>query len=162
MRRSNGQQGKVCRRRDVGRKSGPDGIPGEIGVFRGNCLAIAGWRCAQYDGIVASAAASFSSAAGGDSMMMVLLIAGIGLLLAGLWRIGFGIPVKEFSFGNTLIIAGAVIACTGVIMLGALDRGSGVEGRRAAARRRCCRRHRARHCRRDRRRMRRRTIRRRK
>jgi hypothetical protein len=51
-------------------------------------------------------------------MRLVLLIAGIGLLLAGLLAIGFGIPVKEFSFGNTLILTGAVAACTGMIMLG--------------------------------------------
>ena len=51
-------------------------------------------------------------------MMVVLLIAGIGLLLAGLLAIGFGIPVKEFSFGNTLILTGAVAACTGMVMLG--------------------------------------------
>ena len=50
-------------------------------------------------------------------MMVVLLIAGIGILLAGLLGIGFGIPVKEFSFGNTLIITGVVAACTGMIML---------------------------------------------
>ncbi len=36
-------------------------------------------------------------------MMVVLLVAGIGLLLAGLVAIGFGIPINEFSFGNTLI-----------------------------------------------------------
>jgi hypothetical protein len=51
-------------------------------------------------------------------MMVVLLIAGIGLLLAGVLAIGFGIPVKEFSFGNTLILTGAVAACSGMIMLG--------------------------------------------
>jgi hypothetical protein len=51
-------------------------------------------------------------------MMVVLLIAGIGFLLAGLLEIVFGIPVKEFSFGNTLIISGSVAACTGMITLG--------------------------------------------
>jgi hypothetical protein len=51
-------------------------------------------------------------------MMVVLLIAGIGLLLAGFLAIGFGIPVKEFSFGNTLILIGAIVACTGMMMLG--------------------------------------------
>jgi len=50
-------------------------------------------------------------------MMVVLLIAGIGILLAGLLGIGLGIPVKEFSFGNTLILTGVVTACTGIIML---------------------------------------------
>jgi hypothetical protein len=51
-------------------------------------------------------------------MIVVLLIAGIGFLLAGLLTIVFGMPVKEFSFGNTLILAGAIMACTGMIMLG--------------------------------------------
>jgi hypothetical protein len=51
-------------------------------------------------------------------MMVVMLLAGIGCLLAGLVAIGFGIPVKEFSFGNTLILAGAIAACTGLVMLG--------------------------------------------
>jgi len=50
-------------------------------------------------------------------MMVVMLIAGIGCLMAGLLAIGFGIPVKEFSFGNTLILAGAVAACTGLVIL---------------------------------------------
>jgi len=50
-------------------------------------------------------------------MMVLLLIAGIGFLLAGVLTIGLGIPVKEFSFGNTLILTGTVAACTGIIML---------------------------------------------
>jgi hypothetical protein len=50
--------------------------------------------------------------------MTMLLIAGIAVLAAGLLAVAFGIPVKEFSFGNTLILAGAAAACTGVIMLG--------------------------------------------
>jgi hypothetical protein len=51
-------------------------------------------------------------------MMVVMLLAGIGCLLAGLVAIGFGIPVKEFSFGNTLILTGAIAVCTGLVMLG--------------------------------------------
>src|SRR5437763_2965284 len=51
-------------------------------------------------------------------MAGVLLIGGICFLLAGLVAISFGIPVKEFSFGNTLILTGAIVACTGAIMLG--------------------------------------------
>ena len=50
-------------------------------------------------------------------MLAVLLIGGIGFLLAGLLAIGFGVPVKEFSFGNTMILAGAIVACTGVLMI---------------------------------------------
>jgi len=49
--------------------------------------------------------------------MSVLLVAGIGVFLAGLVTAAFGVPVKEFSFGNTLILSGAVISCTGLIMI---------------------------------------------
>lgn len=49
--------------------------------------------------------------------MTLLLIAGTGVILAGLAAIGFGIPVKEFSFGNTLILTGTIGACTGLIMV---------------------------------------------
>ncbi len=50
-------------------------------------------------------------------MMAALLVAGIGFILAGLLGIVLGIPVKEFSFGNTLILAGVAAACTGMLML---------------------------------------------
>ena len=50
-------------------------------------------------------------------MMMAILVAGIACLLAGLLAIGFGIPVNEFSFGNTLIVAGAITVCAGLIIL---------------------------------------------
>jgi hypothetical protein len=51
-------------------------------------------------------------------MVAVSLIAGIGLLLAGVLAILFGIPVKEFSFGNTLILLGTVSICSGILMIG--------------------------------------------
>jgi hypothetical protein len=51
-----------------------------------------------------------------DSMMVVLLTVGAGLLLAGLLTVGLGIQL-ELSFGNTLILSGTVVACTGMIML---------------------------------------------
>src|SRR5215207_4400924 len=50
-------------------------------------------------------------------MTFVMLVAGIGLVLAGLLAIGFGILIKEFSTGNTLIIAGVIGVCTGAIMV---------------------------------------------
>jgi hypothetical protein len=50
-------------------------------------------------------------------MIVMMLVAGIACLLAGLLAIGLGIPVKEFSFGNTLILTGAVAACTGLVVL---------------------------------------------
>lgn len=49
-------------------------------------------------------------------MMFVMLVVGIGLVLTGLLAIGFGIPIKEFSTGNTLIVTGAMGVCTGAIM----------------------------------------------
>jgi hypothetical protein len=49
--------------------------------------------------------------------MTLLLIAGCVVILGGLAAIGFGIPVKEFGFGNTLILTGTVGACTGLIMV---------------------------------------------
>lgn len=51
-------------------------------------------------------------------MMAVLMGVGVGLLLAGLAVIGYAVPFKEFSFGNTLILSGVIAACTGLIMLG--------------------------------------------
>jgi hypothetical protein len=51
-------------------------------------------------------------------MSIGMLAAGIACLLAGLLAIGFGIPINEFGLGNTLILAGAVTACTGLIILG--------------------------------------------
>lgn len=50
--------------------------------------------------------------------MILLLVAGFGLLVTGLTAIAFGIPVKEFSFGNTLILCGTIVASTGALMLG--------------------------------------------
>ncbi len=50
-------------------------------------------------------------------MAIGVLVAGIGLVLAGLLAIGFGVPVKEFSFGNTLILVGALGVCSGAIMV---------------------------------------------
>jgi len=50
-------------------------------------------------------------------MMIGMLVAGIGCLLAGLAAIGFGIPINEFGLGNTLILAGTVTACSGLLIL---------------------------------------------
>jgi len=51
-------------------------------------------------------------------MVVGLLAAGIGLVLAGLLAVGFGIPFKEFSVGSTLILAGATGICSGAIVVG--------------------------------------------
>src|SRR5260221_8359678 len=55
---------------------------------------------------------------GVSSMVVLLLVTGIGFLLAGLVAIGFGIPINEFGFGNTLIVAGTMAACTGMLLIG--------------------------------------------
>jgi hypothetical protein len=50
-------------------------------------------------------------------MIVIMLVAGIGAVLAGLVAIMYGFPVKEFSFGNTLIFTGVIGLCTGMIVL---------------------------------------------
>ena len=51
---------------------------------------------------------------------MPALLYGIGAfaLFAGLVMIGFGIPINEFSFGNTLISAGTTAAVGGLVIIG--------------------------------------------
>lgn len=51
-------------------------------------------------------------------MMVGMLVAALGLVLAGLLAIGYGISVKEFSVGNTLIQSGVTGVCTGALMFG--------------------------------------------
>ena len=49
--------------------------------------------------------------------MIALLIGGTVVLCVGVLTVVFGIPIKEFSFGNTMILAGAVVACTGLVLM---------------------------------------------
>ena len=51
---------------------------------------------------------------------MPAILYGIGAfaLFAGLVMIGFGIPINEFSFGNTLISAGTTAVVGGLILFG--------------------------------------------
>jgi hypothetical protein len=51
-------------------------------------------------------------------MAVVLYILGVLSALAGLAAIAYGIPVKEFSFGNTLIESGSVGFVGGLIVIG--------------------------------------------
>ena len=60
----------------------------------------------------------FGRSRGVSSMMVGMLVAALGLVLAGLLAIGYGISVKEFSVGNTLILSGVIGVCTGVLMFG--------------------------------------------
>src|SRR5947209_5709068 len=50
--------------------------------------------------------------------MTMLLIGGIAVFAAGVLAIVSGIPVKEFSLGSTLILAGTVAASAGLLLLG--------------------------------------------
>lgn len=51
-------------------------------------------------------------------MPVVLLGVGVFALVAGLVMVGFGVPINEFSFGNTLISAGTTAAVGGLIIIG--------------------------------------------
>jgi hypothetical protein len=46
-----------------------------------------------------------------------LIIAGAVALVFGIAVVGFGVPIQEFSFGNTLIVAGATVATGGLIVI---------------------------------------------
>lgn len=50
-------------------------------------------------------------------MMVALLVVGVGLVVAGLAAIGFGVPNKEFSLGGLLIQTGVISVCSGAIVL---------------------------------------------
>lgn len=50
-------------------------------------------------------------------MTIAMMVAGIGSVLAGLLVILYGIPIREFGFGNTLILIGVLGLCTGMILL---------------------------------------------
>src|SRR5215467_7000413 len=51
-------------------------------------------------------------------MHAFLLSIGLIATAIGMFTIGFGIPISEFSFGNTLISAGTVSVMGGLILIG--------------------------------------------
>jgi hypothetical protein len=51
-------------------------------------------------------------------MSVILFILGALLTAAGIVTIAFGIPINEFSLGNTLIVAGTTAAAAGLILIG--------------------------------------------
>jgi hypothetical protein len=51
-------------------------------------------------------------------MPIFLFFVGAIAVAAGVGMIGYGIPVREFSFGNTLIIAGTTAAVGGLVLIG--------------------------------------------
>lgn len=55
---------------------------------------------------------------GVSSMTLALLIAGIVAVVAGLLAVLFGYTVRDFSLGSTLIIAGTIGVCSGMLLVG--------------------------------------------
>jgi len=51
-------------------------------------------------------------------MHAFLLAIGVIATAIGMFTIGFGIPINEFSFGNTLIVAGTISVTGGLILIG--------------------------------------------
>ena len=51
-------------------------------------------------------------------MSFVLLILGTVITAVGIVMIGFGVPINEFSLGNTLIVAGTTACVGGLIVIG--------------------------------------------
>ncbi len=51
-------------------------------------------------------------------MAVVLLMLGIVVAAGGVAAIGFGIPINEFTLGNTLIVAGTTALTGGLILIG--------------------------------------------
>jgi hypothetical protein len=50
--------------------------------------------------------------------MAGLLIAGTVVFCAGVLTVVWGVPIRDFSFGSTLILVGSIVACTGLLMIG--------------------------------------------
>lgn len=50
-------------------------------------------------------------------MSFVLFVLGLAATAAGVLTIGFGIPINEFSLGNTLIIAGTTMLASGLVVV---------------------------------------------
>ncbi len=51
-------------------------------------------------------------------MLILLFVIGGIAVLVGAVTVAFGIPVNEFSFGNTLIVAGTTLGTGGLILIG--------------------------------------------
>ena len=51
-------------------------------------------------------------------MHAFLLWIGVIATAIGMFTVGFGIPINEFSFGNTLILAGTVAVTGGLVLIG--------------------------------------------
>src|SRR3989304_5765375 len=59
-------------------------------------------------------------------MSVVLISIGIVVCALGLVAIGFGVPIREFGLGNTLIIAGSSGVVGGLLLIGLGAAGRGL------------------------------------
>ena len=50
-------------------------------------------------------------------MSVLLFVVGAIATVAGVGMVGYGIPINEFSFGNTLIVAGTTLAVGGLVII---------------------------------------------
>jgi hypothetical protein len=50
-------------------------------------------------------------------MSVLLFVVGAIAVMTGVGMVGYGVPINEFSFGNTLIVAGATTAVGGLIVI---------------------------------------------
>jgi hypothetical protein len=50
-------------------------------------------------------------------MSVLLFVAGAIAVMVGVGMVGYGIPINEFSFGNTLIVAGSTAVVGGLIVI---------------------------------------------
>ncbi|MGE0563157.1 MAG: hypothetical protein AB7O50_01460 [Pseudolabrys sp.] len=50
-------------------------------------------------------------------MSVILYVLGGLAVMLGAALVGFGIPIKEFGIGNTLILSGTVVFCTGLLLV---------------------------------------------
>jgi hypothetical protein len=51
-------------------------------------------------------------------MAMLLYIIGAIAVMVGAATVAFGIPINEFSFGNTLIVSGSIVGTGGLVIIG--------------------------------------------
>ena len=49
-------------------------------------------------------------------MSVLLFVVGAIAVMVGVGMVGYGIPINEFSFGNTLIVAGTTAVVGGLII----------------------------------------------
>jgi len=50
--------------------------------------------------------------------MILLFVAGGFLGAAGLLALGFGVPIKDTTFGNAMLVSSIVLMCTSLILIG--------------------------------------------